>query len=80
MWDPPQHLLELATRVMTEYAAVLKPGGVLLQVSFSQPHFRRMYLLPQEVLRESAPAFEGFAQHPIATGFGYFCYELHKRR
>lgn len=41
VWDPPTDLLEQAHAVCKGTAEVLRPGGVYLQVSFAQPHFRR---------------------------------------
>lgn len=47
VWDPhkPRHLLRTAGRVMLGMGGVLVPGGLCMQLSFSQPHFRRTYLL-----------------------------------
>lgn len=41
VWDPPADLLEQAHAVCKGTTEVLRPGGVYLQVSFAQPHFRR---------------------------------------
>lgn len=40
-WDPPLELLEIARTVCEGTVRALKPGGVFLQISFAQPHFRR---------------------------------------
>jgi SAM-dependent methyltransferase len=55
-WVPPPPLLDSMRRMMEGVAALLKPGGVFLQLSFSQPHFRWAYLLqrPAEVGQESS--------------------------
>jgi SAM-dependent methyltransferase len=44
-WRPRAELLEAARRVCSSVAHVLAPGGVFVQLSFSQPHFRRRFLL-----------------------------------
>ena len=65
-------------------------GGVFLQVSFDQPHFRKRFLLgpPAEELGEAAPAGAGVSQegelsaaygwrltkHDVEVGLGYFLY------
>lgn len=43
-WAPTSRLLDAARDVMDGVARVLRPGGVFLQLSFSQPHFRWRYL------------------------------------
>lgn len=45
VWSPPARLLALAGTVMAGAATLLAPGAHFLQLSFSQPHFRRAYLL-----------------------------------
>jgi hypothetical protein len=66
---------------MAEAARVLRPGGVYLQVSFSQPHFRKQYLLQRGDDEEATAArdaglWERWQQHTVPVGFGYFCYCL----
>lgn len=46
-WQPPPPLLRVAHSVCCNTARVLKQGGVYMQLSFSQPHFRKKYLLQQ---------------------------------
>ena len=71
VWEAPAPLLRVAASVMDSFAHVLRPGGVLLQVSFAQPHFRRQYLAHDQL--------EYVGHTSVATGFGYFCYELNKK-
>jgi EEF1A lysine methyltransferase 4 len=44
-WDPPPRSLDVSRAVCASVARVLAPGGVFLQLSYSQPHFRRKHLL-----------------------------------
>jgi hypothetical protein len=56
VWDPPSNLLASAHAVCASVARVLVPGGIYMQLSFSQPHFRRKYLLqPAQVAGGAAP-------------------------
>jgi SAM-dependent methyltransferase len=66
-WSPPEELLEKTDRIMSEAARVLKPGGLYMQLSFGQPHFRKKYLLnkaPAAAL--PAPAFESATVSGVA--------------
>lgn len=67
VWDPPADLLAVAERICSETARVLRPGGVYMQLSFSQPHFRMKYI-------DQVPGRWAITRHSIATGFGYFLY------
>lgn len=71
-WDPPENLLAVAEKVVSETARVLKPGGVYLQLTFSQPHFRKKYLL------QHPSRWEAFASHTIPAGFGYYLFAMRK--
>lgn len=45
VWDPPQEVIENCTREVQESVRVLKKGsGILLYLTFGQPHFRKRYL------------------------------------
>lgn len=48
---------------------VLKPGGVYIQLSFGQPHFRRLYLDKPEFCWT-------FDVEEVDAGFGYFLYVM----
>ena len=63
-WDPPAYLLAAGAAVSAGVAAVLRPGGVFLQLSFSQPHFRRQFIV-------AGGALEVAAVHKVDTGLGY---------
>jgi len=80
-WSPPEGLLATAASVMAEAARVLVPGGVYLQVSFSQPHFRSLYLRPALTHAAGGALADGFAsleRRDVASGFGYFAYAMRK--
>jgi len=72
-WSPPPALLAQAQSVADEVARVLVPGGVFIQITFSQPHFRRLYLMPKD---ESKRRFVSWERHDIPVGLGYFAYVL----
>jgi SAM-dependent methyltransferase len=40
-WEPEDEVYETAAQYLREIARVLAPGGVFVQISFGQPHFRR---------------------------------------
>ena len=44
VWDPDPRTREDARRMCHATSRVLRPGGVFVQISFAQPHFRRRYL------------------------------------
>lgn len=71
VWDPPADLLATADTIMAESHRVLKAGGSYLQLSFSQPHFRRQYLLQHQEARWS-----DLKKYDVNVGFGYFMYHL----
>lgn len=71
-WDPPEHLLAVAERIMGETARVLAPGGAYLQLSFAQPHFRKKYLTQVPGRWESLKAL------PVNAGLGYLLYVARK--
>ncbi|KAJ3332473.1 hypothetical protein HDU76_000119 [Blyttiomyces sp. JEL0837] len=43
-WDPSPECLKKCTVYLTQVEAVMKPGGVFIQITWSQPHFRRRLL------------------------------------
>ena len=71
-WDPPEELLSVVEKVVSETQRVLRPGGVYLQLTFSQPHFRKKYLLQQP------DRWEQFQSHSIPAGFGYYLFAMRK--
>ena len=81
VWSPKAHVMAQATQMCTGISTVLNPGGYFLQISFSQPHFRRKYLLHEPLNNTDADQsdFYGWTlkHHEISIGLGYFFYALH---
>jgi EEF1A lysine methyltransferase 4 len=48
-WDPDEIIISAVDRLSREFSRVLTTGGIFLQVSFSQPHFRTKYFMGQHV-------------------------------
>jgi len=66
-WDAPSHLMAVADAILGETVRVLRPGGLYLQLSFGQPHFRKPYLLQRDL-------WAGLDTHKVPVGLGYFLY------
>eukprot|EP00903_Cladosiphon_okamuranus_P015033 g13909.t1 len=49
-WNPEPATIESAHRMCAEVSRVLVPGGVFVQLSFEQVHFRRKFLLGEHAL------------------------------
>jgi SAM-dependent methyltransferase len=58
-WNPNENCILQADMYCKEMSRVLKPGGILLQISFAQPHFRSKYLMGAWVNEEV-----GLGSHP----------------
>ncbi|KAJ3237269.1 hypothetical protein HDU81_009775 [Chytriomyces hyalinus] len=43
-WDPSEECWDTVRRYMKEVDAVIKPGGLFIQITWSQPHFRKKLL------------------------------------
>lgn len=52
VWNPNVESIRMAYKALLEISRLLCPGGVFLQISLSQPHFRKMYLLGQYTTKE----------------------------
>ena len=78
VWQAPPELLEAAFAVGKGVQAVLKPGGVFLSLSFSQPHFRTQYLgvAGDAEAAEGAPKWASLTHESLDVGFGYFWYTM----
>ena len=44
VWHPKRDVVEACHKMCLGVTKYLKPGGLFLQISFAQPHFRRKYL------------------------------------
>jgi SAM-dependent methyltransferase len=47
-WEPEEDVYEISGKYFGEIGRVLRPGGVFLQISFGQPHFRRRLFAREE--------------------------------
>lgn len=72
-WSPDDDMLAKTDAICGETARVLKPGGIYVQVSFGQPHFRKLHILQNEAARWSS-----YKKHDVPVGFGYFLYALRR--
>ncbi|KAI9005688.1 S-adenosyl-L-methionine-dependent methyltransferase [Hyaloraphidium curvatum] len=72
-WEPDPELLRTTDVILKEAWRVLSPGGVYLQISFSQPHFRKQFLLS-----EGGGAWKGFRKESVDRGLGYFLYLMYR--
>ena len=45
VWDPNENVIISVDKMCEGISKVLKSGGIYIQISFSQPHFRMKYLL-----------------------------------
>jgi hypothetical protein len=48
IWNPSDTARDLVNRMNTGILAVLKPGGVYIQLSYQQPHFRKNIFLDKK--------------------------------
>jgi EEF1A lysine methyltransferase 4 len=71
-WDPPDDLLASTASIGRAACRVLVPGGLYLQLSFAQKHFRRAYLCQPGLpwVLESVT--------PVPVGLGYFWYAMRR--
>jgi hypothetical protein len=45
VWNPDPKVVEAAHNMLSHISRVLRNGGIHIQISFAQPHFRKKYLL-----------------------------------
>ena len=62
--EAPPELLATARDILAAAARVLAPGGVYLQLTFSQPHFRRQYLA------QAPELWASLTPHALDVGLG----------
>lgn len=53
-WNPDLATVQQAHRMCSEVSRVLSPGGVFVQLSFEQAHFRRKFLLGEHLVTSSS--------------------------
>lgn len=71
-WTPDPALMEKTDRILNESWRVLRDGGVYIQVSFSQPHFRGLFLKSEK----QEGKWRDFKKQDVEKGLGYFCYSM----
>lgn len=69
-WNPDPATIESSHKMCTEVSRVLVPGGVFVQLSFEQVHFRRKFLLGEHVKQSRSAAFAPANGAGCGTGFG----------
>jgi hypothetical protein len=81
-WDPNPGTIQDATAMCTAVSRVLVDGGVLVMISFAQPHFRTRYLTSSGVSSEGsgkasaygwAVSHEAFGEPGCLENFVYVC-------
>ncbi|KAF0971807.1 hypothetical protein FDP41_010030 [Naegleria fowleri] len=78
-WDPEPHVREQTRKMCCEVYRVLKPSGRFLQISFSQPHFRKIFLNPKKEDGETNLLDWSYKSiHVDEIGFGYPLFILQK--
>ncbi|GMH85255.1 hypothetical protein TL16_g10173 [Triparma laevis f. inornata] len=92
VWNPDTNVIDMARKMCREISRVLRVGGMHLQVSFAQPHFRRKYLEGGhggEGGVDSSGVYNEFGwdltDEPVAGDnkdgcFHHFFYSMHKKR
>mgnify|MGYP006416485081 CR=1 FL=1 len=71
-FSPPPRIVDRALRMNLEVCRILKPGGKYLQISFGQPHFRKVFFSNGQL------DWAQVATHTVGDGFPYFLYILEK--
>ncbi|KAI9193583.1 S-adenosyl-L-methionine-dependent methyltransferase [Polychytrium aggregatum] len=73
-WNPSERIRSVARNYLTQVAAVLKPGGRFIHVTWEQPQFRRQLLevLPDQIVVDKVKK--------VGDGWEYFIYICTKRQ
>ncbi|PVG01922.1 S-adenosyl-L-methionine-dependent methyltransferase, partial [Serendipita vermifera] len=69
VWDPPESAVQDCNKEVDEVLRVLRPDGLLLYLTFGQPHFRKRYLTKENTSLEV---------RTLGDMFHYFLYILRK--
>jgi SAM-dependent methyltransferase len=54
VWNPDPSVVEMAYAMCEHIARILRDGGLFVQISLAQPHFRKKYLLGQHLTATSS--------------------------
>nr|CCA18468.1 conserved hypothetical protein [Albugo laibachii Nc14] len=68
-WNPPEANISQAAAMCTSIHKALKETGVFIQISFAQPHFRKRFLMGDDLERSTNVYSWTFDYHPIGTMF-----------
>jgi len=71
-WNPTEEVKERAGKVMANVYRQLKNGGLFIQITFDQPHFRKKLILPENI------KWASFKQKSIDKGLGFFMFVMTK--
>ncbi|EGF79706.1 hypothetical protein BATDEDRAFT_25429 [Batrachochytrium dendrobatidis JAM81] len=71
-WNPPPDLCQDISNYISQVSRMLSSGGILLHITFAQPHFRKRFLEIPE-FKVSTLTLEG-----KGGGFEYFAYVCQK--
>ena len=63
VWDPEESTISLVDKMCAGISQVLKPGGLFLQITFAQTHFRTKYLMASHVLKSEVSPFGSLKGH-----------------
>ncbi|KAL0483075.1 hypothetical protein AKO1_014962 [Acrasis kona] len=93
-WNPSPSAIQCTRKMCKEVCRVLKKDGHFIQISFDQPHFRRLFIIPeneddeQQVKSLTVPKQISASCNCIgwnfewrqltSVGFGYFMYVMKK--
>lgn len=58
VWDPEESTISTVDKMCAGISRVLRPGGLFLQITFAQTHFRTKYLMASHVLKSEVSPFE----------------------
>ncbi|KAL9658462.1 hypothetical protein ABK040_006004 [Willaertia magna] len=76
-WDPEIEVRNMVLKMCQEIYRILKIGGKYLQISFQQPHFRKLYLLPKKD-DQLLINWEYSCKEVDGIGLGYFLFTCKK--
>ncbi|EFC35528.1 predicted protein [Naegleria gruberi] len=77
-WDPEQHVRYETLKMCKEIYRILKPSGRFLQITFSQPHFRKIFLNPQTEDNQNVLDWSIKHVYVEEIGFGYPLFNIQK--
>jgi hypothetical protein len=70
VWDPSRDCVLAAHRMCRGIDRVLRPGGVHIQISFAQPHFRTKYLMGERFVDLTSASGSSCSKSPYSASEG----------